>query len=129
MISCHDPNNFKNPDDYVPERWLIDDTKSSSRSSESGANIVVPFGVGKRQCPGKRFVEMELLIIVAKVRRTFREQILTFIKIEPLRSLLFSPFQLARSFEISFCDKLEMEFEFLLAPKTPVNLILNERLF
>lgn len=68
MISCHDPNNFKNPDDYVPERWLIDDTKSSSRSSECGANIVVPFGVGKRQCPGKRFVEMELMIIVAKVR-------------------------------------------------------------
>lgn len=73
MISCHDPNNFKNPDDYVPERWLIDDTKSSSRSSECGANIVVPFGVGKRQCPGRRFVEMELIIIVAKVSNTSRQ--------------------------------------------------------
>lgn len=67
MISCHDPDNFKNPNDYIPERWLADDTKTNSRCTEAGANLVVPFGVGKRQCPGRRFVEMELILIVAKV--------------------------------------------------------------
>lgn len=35
---------------------------------------------------------------------------------------------MARAFNITFCDKLEMEFEFLLTPKTPINLIINERL-
>lgn len=37
--------------------------------------------------------------------------------------------QLVRTFDVRFCDTLEVEFEFLLAPKIPVNLILNERLF
>lgn len=67
MISCHDPENFKNPEEYLPERWLMHETKTNSRCSEAGVNLVVPFGVGKRQCPGRRFVEMELILIVAKV--------------------------------------------------------------
>lgn len=69
MISCHNGANFKNPDHFSPERWLVDDSKSSTRCTEPGANIVVPFGIGKRQCPGRRFVEMELMLILAKVRR------------------------------------------------------------
>lgn len=69
MISCHDPSNFKNPDEFLPERWLNDETKTSSRCTEAGVHLVVPFGVGKRQCPGRRFVEMELALITAKVRR------------------------------------------------------------
>lgn len=67
MISCHDADNFKDPDEYQPERWLMDDTKTNSRCTEAGANLVVPFGVGRRQCPGRRFVEMELTLITAKV--------------------------------------------------------------
>lgn len=67
MVACHDPANFKCPDDFKPERWLIDDAKLNARCSEPGTNLVVPFGVGKRQCPGRRFVEMELIIIIAKV--------------------------------------------------------------
>lgn len=128
MISCHDPHNFKNPDQYTPERWLIDDTKASSRSSEIGANLVVPFGVGKRQCPGRRFVEMELILIVAKVGKK-KKISFDFRRKKNNNFTILSYLQLARSFDINFCDKLEMEFEFLLAPKTPVNLILNERLF
>lgn len=68
MISCHSDENFKNPDSFLPQRWLVDDSKSSTRCTEPGANIVVPFGIGKRQCPGRRFVEMELMLILAKVR-------------------------------------------------------------
>lgn len=68
MISCHDPKNFKHPESFIPERWLVDDSKSSTRCTEAGVNIVVPFGIGKRQCPGRRFVEMELMLILAKVR-------------------------------------------------------------
>lgn len=68
MVSCHDADNFRNPDEFVPERWLTDNSKTNSRCSEAGANLVVPFGVGKRQCPGRRFVEMELILLIAKVR-------------------------------------------------------------
>lgn len=67
MVSCHDPENFKDPDTFLPERWLSNESKLNTRSSEAGASIVVPFGIGKRQCPGRRFVEMELMLILAKV--------------------------------------------------------------
>lgn len=68
MITCHDPVNFKSPEDFKPERWLVDESGANARCTEPGANLVVPFGVGKRQCPGRRFVEMELIMIVAKVK-------------------------------------------------------------
>jgi len=61
----------------------------------------VPFGVGKRACPGKRFVELELIALLSK---------------------LFS------AFDVSYCGELKTEFEFLLVPKTPVNLKLVDRL-
>lgn len=67
LVCCHDPENFSAPEEFKPQRWLVDDSKVNARCSEPGANLVVPFGVGKRQCPGRRFVEMELIMIVAKV--------------------------------------------------------------
>lgn len=71
MISCHDSENFANPDEYIPERWLSNENDTNCRNRDPGVNIVVPFGVGKRQCPGRRFVEMELLLILAKVKIFF----------------------------------------------------------
>lgn len=67
MIACHDPENFRFPDSFKPERWLVNDSKLNARCAEPGSALVVPFGVGKRQCPGRRFVEMELMLIIAKV--------------------------------------------------------------
>lgn len=67
MTSCHDADNFRDADEFIPDRWLDDDAKTTCRSTDPGTAIVVPFGVGKRQCPGRRFVEMELLLILAKV--------------------------------------------------------------
>lgn len=84
MISCHNHENFKDPGSFLPERWLVDDSKSSTRCTEPGANIVVPFGIGKRQCPGRRFVEMELILILAKVRvklYNFKQHIKQHLKI------------------------------------------------
>lgn len=31
-----------------------------------------PFGHGRRSCPGKRFVELELLVLLVEVVRNFR---------------------------------------------------------
>lgn len=63
MIACNDEANFKNAKQFEPTRWL----NSHHKDSETSSTLVVPFGIGKRTCPGRRFVETELSIVLAKV--------------------------------------------------------------
>ncbi|CAD7005251.1 unnamed protein product [Ceratitis capitata] len=100
MIACQNDANFPNAKEYRPERWL--DEKGNFTVNVPNACIVVPFGIGKRTCPGKRFVEMEVMLLLAK---------------------------LTVSFEIQFKEPLQTEFEFLLAPKTPLTLIMRDRVY
>jgi cytochrome P450 len=43
------PRNFKQPLDFIPERWLGD-----TRFAEDGRHAVQPFSVGSRDCVGKK---------------------------------------------------------------------------
>ncbi|XP_036144543.1 ecdysone 20-monooxygenase isoform X4 [Monomorium pharaonis] len=55
-------DNFKNASKCLPERWL--------RPVEPHSPLLVaPFGAGRRICPGKRFVELALQLILAKVSK------------------------------------------------------------
>ncbi|XP_034943932.1 ecdysone 20-monooxygenase [Chelonus insularis] len=85
--------NFKNASEWMPERWLKPTTPHSPL-------LVAPFGTGRRICPGKRFVEKALQLIVAKV---------------------------VREFEIIAHDELSLQFEYILAPKGPVSLTFQDR--
>lgn len=69
MIACNDERNFLHAKSYSPSRWLESENSAGQfKSDDIGAtNLVVPFGVGKRTCPGKRFVEIELLLLLVKV--------------------------------------------------------------
>ncbi|XP_035740287.1 ecdysone 20-monooxygenase-like isoform X1 [Vespa mandarinia] len=93
-IAGLDENNFKNASKCVPERWLKPMVPHSPL-------LVAPFGAGRRICPGKRFVELALQLILAKI---------------------------VREFEIIVVDKLDLQFEFILAPKSPVSLGFRDRL-
>jgi len=66
MIACHKDSNFKGAQQFSPERWIDPATENFTVNVDS-ASIVVPFGVGRRSCPGKRFVEMEVVLLLAKV--------------------------------------------------------------
>lgn len=65
-----------------------------------GSSIVLPFGSGKRICPGRKYSEIELMLLVTK---------------------------LVRNFEISYVSPFEKQFEFVLAPKGPVNIMFRSR--
>ncbi|XP_022173117.1 ecdysone 20-monooxygenase-like [Myzus persicae] len=92
-LACLDENNFKDATSYRPERWLDELTKKSPF-------LVAPFGCGKRMCPGKRFVQLELQIVLAKM---------------------------VKQFQIDFEGQLKTEFEFLLTPINS-NFILRDRI-
>ncbi|KAL5293367.1 Cyp314a1 family protein [Megaselia abdita] len=66
MIACRNEQNFPDAKTYKPERWISEDKTSNIQLENS--SIIVPFGIGKRTCPGKRFVEMELVLLLAKVK-------------------------------------------------------------
>lgn len=61
-MACSNDAYFVEAAEFRPERWLNGETSVSDTNA-----LVVPFGIGKRMCPGRRFVEMELTILLAKV--------------------------------------------------------------
>lgn len=65
MIACNDESNFVNAKKFDPQRWM--DAEDKPSKLDLGSSLVVPFGVGKRTCPGKRFVELELIALLSKV--------------------------------------------------------------
>lgn len=55
---------FKGSTEFLPERWL----KSDRSTSEHHPFASLPFGFGKRMCLGKRFAELEIQTLLAKVK-------------------------------------------------------------
>ncbi|RVE45412.1 hypothetical protein evm_009930 [Chilo suppressalis] len=90
--ACRHEENFWRADEYLPERWV------TVRSPHAAA-LVAPFGRGRRMCPGKRFVESELYLLLAKIMQRWR---------------------------VEYDGELDIQFDFLLSPKSPVSLRLVE---
>ena len=82
--------NFTRASEFIPERWL---PKECPDDWAHSPHLVVPFGTGKRICPGKRLAEQEIHIIIAKI---------------------------FRNFHLTPKDPLDMEFCWLLSPKGPL---------
>ncbi|XP_061728114.1 ecdysone 20-monooxygenase-like [Cydia pomonella] len=90
--ACRREENFWRATEYLPERWL------TVREPHAAA-LVAPFGRGRRMCPGKRFVELEINLLLAKILQRWR---------------------------VEFDGELDVQFDFLLAPKALVSLRLVE---
>lgn len=76
VIACHalismEPTQFPLPHEYIPERWLRDNTKIPL-SKEAHSYAYMPFGYGTRTCIGRRFAEMELETLLLTIIRNFR---------------------------------------------------------
>lgn len=56
----HDPNNFEDPNKFIPERWLSSETKDNKNASQ-------PFSLGARACMGRNLAYVEMSVILAKL--------------------------------------------------------------
>ncbi|KAL7032888.1 hypothetical protein ACKWTF_007423 [Chironomus riparius] len=99
MIACNNEENFENAKEFIPERWLNENGEMNP-NQPTNSSIVVPFGCGRRTCPGKKLSEMELVILVIK---------------------------LVREFKIEYMTPCEQQFEFVLAPRGPINIKFENR--
>ena len=96
-LACRDTRNFSNPNMYIPERWLNEE-KISTQSNAT--YLVIPFGCGRRTCPGKRFIKHTLPILLDRIVQNF-------------------------AFESD--EELDVQFEFLMTPKSPVKMTFTDR--
>lgn len=60
----HNPKLFKNPEEFMPERF--DETAEKSHTF-----AYVPFSAGPRNCIGQKFAMLEMKSIVSKILRNF----------------------------------------------------------
>jgi cytochrome P450 len=60
-----DPRWYAEPTAFLPERWL---DGTLERSLPDGAYL--PFGAGSRVCIGKRFAELEAILVLAVLGRS-----------------------------------------------------------
>ncbi|XP_068619922.1 ecdysone 20-monooxygenase [Battus philenor] len=90
--ACRREENFFRAQEFLPERW-------TGCFEPHSPGLVAPFGRGRRMCPGKRFVELELHLLLAKIMQQWR---------------------------VEFDGELDIQFDFLLSPKSPVSLRLVE---
>lgn len=54
----HDERNFSNPESFIPERWLPDETTGETCNRAAW----LPFSYGPRNCVGKPYVQKIYLI-------------------------------------------------------------------
>ena len=62
----HDPEIFPDPEEFKPERFLNEDG-----SFRDDPTIALAFGVGKRICPGRHFVDATLFIVASSILSVF----------------------------------------------------------
>ncbi|KAK4498569.1 hypothetical protein PRZ48_011227 [Zasmidium cellare] len=72
--SIHRSEDFSNPDDFIPERWLgnklgINKVSSGSdvQDESDGRRAQYVFGAGRRVCSGQRMAENSLMISLSKL--------------------------------------------------------------
>lgn len=69
-----DETHYPRAKEYLPERWLRPkqcDDDSLKELKPSNPFVFLPFGFGPRSCVGKRIVEMELELGIARLVRNF----------------------------------------------------------
>ncbi|KAF2399643.1 cytochrome P450, partial [Trichodelitschia bisporula] len=61
--AAHSPDNFLQPDVFIPERWLPDDKRFANDQKLASR----PFSLGPRGCIGKDLAYLEMRLVVARV--------------------------------------------------------------
>jgi cytochrome P450 len=62
----HDPELYPDPEEFKPERFL-----NENGSVRDDPTLSLVFGIGKRICPGRHFVDSTIFIVTASILSVF----------------------------------------------------------
>lgn len=104
---CQEANTFR------PERWLKESQGGTGEHIHPFASL--PYGYGARMCLGRRFADLEMQILLAKVVRFLNSK--QIINCDIKYFLLFNSFQLMRTHKLEYHHKpLDYAVTFMYAP-------------
>lgn len=68
------PDQFPQPDQFIPERWLRMNSDEGCPHTRSKHHpfTYLPFGFGARMCIGKRLAELEVETLVSRIIRNYK---------------------------------------------------------
>ncbi|XP_030558874.1 probable cytochrome P450 49a1 [Drosophila novamexicana] len=74
LVVSNDPTYFPEPKRFLPERWLKQGAAEGCPHAGQKIHpfVSLPFGYGRRMCVGRRFAEIELHTLLAKIFRKYR---------------------------------------------------------
>ncbi|KAJ9594072.1 hypothetical protein L9F63_014505, partial [Diploptera punctata] len=67
-----DEKHFPNANKFIPERWLKGPNGEPSQARSTHPFVYMPFGFGTRMCLGRRFAELEIHTLAARMIRNFK---------------------------------------------------------
>lgn len=113
---------FPDSDKFIPERWM---TGSDVTSGVKHAFASLPFGYGRRMCLGRRFAELEMIIVLAKVYRNFWNILRT---LDSRVNCDFFFCQVVQSFRLEYHhEKLDYHIHPMYTPKGPLKIKMIDR--
>ncbi|CAI0561145.1 unnamed protein product [Linum tenue] len=80
-----DPNVWHDPDEFKPERYLaeqVEDHENSAKNYE-----LIPFGLGRRSCPGNAFALQVVHLTVARILQGFQISNATMVPVDMTEGL------------------------------------------
>ncbi|PHH88204.1 hypothetical protein CDD83_7851 [Cordyceps sp. RAO-2017] len=103
----HDPDVYRDPDTFEPERYL-------EPRNEPDPRLLV-FGHGRRECPGRQFVDETLFLIIAQLLAVYKvgkavgkDGSEIEVKLEPIPGLVAYPADFPYSITPRSAQKMEM---------------------
>nr|ARO50443.1 cytochrome P450 [Chironomus tentans] len=72
LFAMQDDKFYPNAKQFLPERWLREQTEGCPRAGVSNPFTFLPFGFGARSCIGKRIAELELETLLTNIIRNFK---------------------------------------------------------
>ena len=98
--ALQDEGTWENPDKFLPERFL------DASGNLIKPNALIPFGIGRRLCPGESLAKMELDLFLSAMFQRFRfepeDPTAELPSLEGVLSLTFSP----KPYKVRFMERI-----------------------